>query len=67
VNPKLELRRSPTGCGLFSKVTIPKNEVLVSWSGKIVHVSDIYALKESERTYILQIDDELFQVPPWKG
>jgi SET domain-containing protein len=67
VNPKVVLNRSSTGRGLFASVALYKDEVLISWSGKIVHLNEVLRMKESERTYILQIDEELFQVPPWKG
>jgi len=67
LNPKVAIRKSITGVGLFASFPLRKDEVVLSWSGKIVHLSEVYTMRESERTYILQIDEELFQIPPWKG
>jgi len=67
VSPKLICKKSPTGFGLFASVPLKKDSVLVSWSGKLVHVDDIRRMSPEERTYILQVDDELFQIPPWNG
>jgi len=67
VNPKIRCTRSPNGCGLFAIRKINQDELLLGWAGKVVHVSEIKEMNESERTYILQIDEELFQVPFWKG
>jgi hypothetical protein len=36
-------------------------------AGKVVHLNDVLAMDPSERLYILQIDEELFQVPFWPG
>eukprot|EP01114_Cavostelium_apophysatum_P014069 TRINITY_DN3550_c0_g1_i1.p1 TRINITY_DN3550_c0_g1~~TRINITY_DN3550_c0_g1_i1.p1 ORF type:complete len:247 (-),score=16.60 TRINITY_DN3550_c0_g1_i1:5-745(-) len=66
INPKVRCMRSPHGAGLFAIRPICKDELLVGWAGKVVHVTEIIAMEESERTYILQIDEELFQVPPWE-
>ena len=52
---------------MFAIANIRKNEVLVCWSGKVVHLDGVRSLPKSERTYILQIDEELYQIPPWKG
>jgi len=67
VNPKIALRRSSAGVGMFANHPLREGDVLIVWSGKVVHLSQVYAMKESDRHYILQIDDELFQIPPWKG
>jgi hypothetical protein len=52
---------------MFALEPLKKNEVLVCWSGKVVHLDEVLSMPESERTYILQIDEELYQIPPWKG
>jgi len=67
VNPKIALKRSSAGVGMFANQPVREGEVLIVWSGKVVHLSQVYAMRESERHYILQIDEELFQIPPWKG
>jgi len=67
LNPKVQCRRGRTGSGLYAVQPLKKNELILGWAGKVVHVTDVIAMDESERTYILQIDEELFQVPFWKG
>jgi len=67
VNPKIALRRSSAGVGMFANIALREGEVLIVWSGKVVHLNTILAMRESDRHYILQIDDELFQIPPWIG
>lgn len=67
VTPKVYLRRLPFGIGMFAKEQIKKDEVVIGWAGRVVHVNDVLAMPEDERTYILQIDEELFQVPFWPG
>jgi len=67
MNPKIQCRKSKEGTGLFAIRNVKKDELLVGWAGKVVHLTDILRMDESERTYILQIDEELFQVPFWKG
>jgi len=67
LSPKIRCMRSPNGTGLFAIKRVEKDELMIGWAGKVVHVSEIQAMHESERTYILQIDDELFQTPMWKG
>jgi len=67
MNPKIQCRKSKEGTGLFAIRNVKKDELLVGWAGKVVHATDILRMDESERTYILQIDEELFQVPFWKG
>jgi len=66
-SPKLALRRNRYGIAQHAKEKILKDEVLIGWSGRVVHVKEVLAMPESERTYILQIDEELFQVPFWAG
>jgi len=67
MNPKLQCRRSPTGAGLFALHPLKKDELLVGWAGKVVHKREVIQMDENDRVYILQIDEELFQVPFWKG
>jgi len=67
VNPKIALKRSSAGVGMFANTAVKEGEVLIVWSGKVVHLNTILAMRESDRHYILQIDEELFQIPPWKG
>jgi len=67
MSPKLQCRKGSNGCGVFAIRNVKKDDLLIGWAGKIVHVSEILNMDESERTYILQIDDELFQIPFWKG
>jgi len=67
VNHKLKVKKTSGGLGLFATTFIPKDELLVYWAGKIVHVQEVLAMRESERTYILQVEEELFQVPFWAG
>jgi len=67
VSPKLVLRRNRYGIAQHAREKINKDEVLIGWSGRVVHVKEVLAMPESERTYILQIDEELFQAPFWAG
>lgn len=67
VTPKVYLRRLPFGIGMFAREIIKKDEIVIGWAGRVVHVNDVLAMPEDERTYILQIDEELFQVPFWAG
>jgi len=67
VNPKVELRHGKTCLGLFTKAPVKKNEIVVGWSGHVVHVSQMERLMpECDRQYILQIADGLFQVPMFR-
>jgi len=67
LNPKVKLRKLEWGIGMFSEAPIRKDEVLIGWSGRVVHLSEILEMKPDERHYVLQIDDELFQAPFWPG
>jgi len=67
MSPKLQCQKSSHGFGIFAIRSVRKDELLIGWAGKVVHVSEILKMDECERTYILQIDDELFQIPFWKG
>jgi len=67
MSPKIQLRRLPYGIGMFAVAPIPKDEVVIGWSGRVVHLSEVLQMKPDDRHYVLQIDDELFQAPFWPG
>lgn len=67
VSNKVELRRLPYGLGMFTKAPIAKDELIICWSGKIMHLNDVLSLPPHETDHILQIDEEIFQVPLWPG
>jgi len=67
VNPKVELRKGRICLGLFASARVKKHEVVVGWSGHVVHYTDMDRLMPVEdRQYILQIAEDLFQVPMWR-
>jgi len=67
VNPKVELRHGQTCLGLHAKEKLKKHEVVVGWSGHVVHFSKMERLMPLEdRQYILQIAEDLFQVPMFR-
>jgi len=67
VNPKCELRNGRTCLGLFAKEPVKKHEIVVGWSGHVVHVSQMDRLMPvCDRQYILQIAEDLFQVPMFR-
>lgn len=65
LNPKIQLKHLKYGLGMFSKERISKDELLIGWSGKVVHLKEVLTMSPEERVHILQIDDYLFQVPFW--
>lgn len=65
LSPKIVLKRLSYGIGMFAAELIPKDELLIGWAGKVVHLKDVLALADDERGHILQIDDYLFQIPFW--
>eukprot|EP01101_Sappina_pedata_P004985 TRINITY_DN2211_c0_g1_i1.p1 TRINITY_DN2211_c0_g1~~TRINITY_DN2211_c0_g1_i1.p1 ORF type:complete len:243 (-),score=77.24 TRINITY_DN2211_c0_g1_i1:25-753(-) len=67
MNPKIQLRRIKWGIGMFSNSKLYKDEVLIGWAGRVVHISQVLKMKPEDRHYVLQIDDELFQAPFWQG
>jgi len=67
VNPKCELRNGQTCLGLFAKDRLKKHEIVVGWSGHVVSVGQMERLMpEADRQYILQIAEDLFQVPMFR-
>jgi len=67
MSPKIQLRKLPYGIGMFANAPILKDEVVIGWSGRVVHLSEVLQMKPEDRHYVLQIDDELFQAPFWPG
>lgn len=65
LSPKIVLKRLPYGIGMFATETIAKDELLIGWAGKVVHLKEVLALSDDDRGHILQIDDYLFQIPFW--
>jgi hypothetical protein len=65
LSPKIVLKRLPYGIGMFAAEVINKDELLIGWAGKVVHLKEVLALSDDERGHILQIDDYLFQIPFW--
>lgn len=65
LSPKIVLKRLPYGIGMFAAEVINKDELLIGWAGRVVHLKDVLALSDDERGHILQIDDYLFQIPFW--
>lgn len=65
LSPKIVLKRLPYGIGMFAAETIGKDELLIGWAGKVVHLKEVLALSDDDRGHILQIDDYLFQIPFW--
>ena len=65
LSPKIVLKRLPYGIGMFAAETIVKDELLIGWAGKVVHLKEVLALSDDDRGHILQIDDYLFQIPFW--
>lgn len=64
VRPDLEVRPCKIGKGLFATAPIAKGQVLVAWTGKVIHRHDVANLPEAEReSYILQIHEDLYQIP----
>jgi hypothetical protein len=64
VNPKLEARTSHTGSGVFALVPIPKNEVLIVWTGRIVSAEEALPIMQTDlKHYILQIAMGFYQIP----
>lgn len=41
MNPKIQCHKSKTGAGLFAVRNVRKDELLVGWAGKVVHLRDI--------------------------
>jgi len=67
VNPKCELRNGRICLGLFAKERVKKHEIVVGWSGHVVSVSQMERLMpQCDRQYMLQIAEDLFQVPMWR-
>jgi len=67
VNPKVELRPGRNCLGLFAKQQIRKHEIVIGWSGHVVHISQMDRLMPPcDRHYFLQIAEDLCQVPMWR-
>jgi len=67
MNPKLTTRLSNSGRGMFAVEPVKKDEILIIWAGKVVHLSEVLTRSPAERDHILQVDEEHYQVPFWPG
>lgn len=62
ISPKIEVRDSPFhGKGLFAKLPLNKNEVVVIWGGNFVNEIEARKAKQHGKA-IQQIDDNLWDV-----
>lgn len=60
-SPKLEVRRSDYGCGVFARDMITAGEVLAVWGGRVVTCAQFTAITlENPTRQAVQIDDDLF-------
>lgn len=58
-SPKVERRdTAATGCGIFARVTIPKDELLMVWGGAIVTTEVLYQLPDFARHRAIQVDED---------
>mmetsp|Transcript_6521 Transcript_6521/g.8835 ORF Transcript_6521/g.8835 Transcript_6521/m.8835 type:complete len:412 (+) Transcript_6521:155-1390(+) len=64
--PYLHLKKSRVGSkakGVFTSKPVQKGEVVLSWSGKVVHVSQLSKCSDLEKHFSLQIEEEFYQIP----
>jgi len=64
----LKLRREgfpdKGGHGIVAAAPIRRGELLCVWGGRIVNRAEVDALSEVERSYVLQIEDQLYLFAP---
>ena len=61
----LEIRdHSVAGRGAFATRPFSTGELLVMWGGWIISTSELYRLSNKERTFAVQVEEDLFLVTP---
>ena len=62
VSPKLEVREhlDKGGFGLFARVAIARDEVLVAWGGPVLTLAEVRALSREAQGHTMQIDEDLY-------
>ncbi len=62
VSPKLVARENPDkgGFGLFARVALARDEVLVAWGGPVLTLAEVLGLSREEQGHTMQIDEDLY-------
>lgn len=68
-SPRIEARCCPEkgGSAVFAREHIARGELLVVWGGNIVNGAELAAIPPARRRYILQVEEDLYQVSPGDG
>jgi hypothetical protein len=62
LSPKLEVRQSHTGCGIFAVQAIAPGELLTVWGGFIVNSAQLTGLSDEQRSHTMQVEEDLYAV-----
>jgi hypothetical protein len=65
LSPRLEARSRPDGQrGIFARDSIEAGALLTVWGGPVYDAAYVHALPEVTRVHCLQVEDDLFLLPP---
>jgi hypothetical protein len=65
LSSKLEARTRPDGQrGIFARDAIEAGTLLTVWGGPVYHAAYVHALPDATRVLCLQVEDDLFLLPP---
>lgn len=66
LSPKVESRPNPRkgNCGIFCLESIPKDEIIALWGGRILAADEIDPEMPNFTQQVLQIEDEFFLMAP---
>jgi SET domain-containing protein len=63
VSPKIEGRETQEkGRGLFARVTIPEDELLLIWGGNIIDIKDYQLLTDDQKAQSVMLEEEVYLV-----
>ncbi|MCB9789223.1 MAG: SET domain-containing protein-lysine N-methyltransferase [Deltaproteobacteria bacterium] len=65
LSQKLEARTRPDGQrGIFATEPVEPGALLTVWGGPVYHADFVHSLPEVTRVHCLQVEDDLFLLPP---
>ena len=62
LSPKLEVRQSHSGYGIFARQPVESGELLTVWGGFIVDRAQLAELSDEQRSHTMQVEEDLYAV-----